>query len=478
MANKIIVKSFLWTALESYSSQGIAFVVSIFMARILAPADYGIIGIIGVFLALSDIFIDSGFSNALINKQNCTKTDYSTVFYTNIVISMALFAILYFCAPLIASFYKNPVLVWTTRAMALTFVISSFGAVSMTILTKELRFKAKAIITFVVSCVSGFIGIYLAYSGWGVWALVWQSVISCAIRVVVSVIYVRWKPILKFSRHSFVELFRFGSNLLGSNIIYTLYNNIYSLVIGKVFNPTQLGYFSRAEGYAKLIPINVSGVLAKILFPILSKAQNNEEEMIRLYHKFILITSAILFPGCLFIVGLAAPLVSLLITDKWMPIVPLLQILSFSGIFEHFTSINSNFILAKGKSNLFLQMHLRTKIIGILILLVSVIFNLTVVAWGKVLYSLVCVLVSYYYFCKIFAVKLNKDLSNLLKIFILSGGIAIADIMIFNQISYTWLSLVGVLMVSCIVYTLGLHFLCPHVLEMLKQVYKSKNINK
>mgnify|MGYP000820366914 FL=1 len=154
MANKIIVKSFLWTALESYSSQGIAFIVSIFMARVLAPADYGIIGIIGVFLALSDIFIDSGFSNALINKQNCTKADFSTVFYTNIVISLVFFAILFFCAPLIASFYKNPVLLWTTRAMALTFVISSFGAVSMTILTKELRFKAKAMITFIVSCLS------------------------------------------------------------------------------------------------------------------------------------------------------------------------------------------------------------------------------------------------------------------------------------------------------------------------------------
>ena len=477
MANKIIVKSFLWTALESYSSQGIAFIVSIFMARILTPADYGIIGIIGVFLALSDIFIDSGFSNALINKQNCTKADFSTVFYTNIVISLVFFAILFFCAPLIASFYKNPVLVWTTRAMALTFVISSFGAVSMTILTTELRFKAKAIIAFIVSCISGFIGIYLAYNGWGVWALVWQAVISCAIRVVVSVVYVRWKPILKFSRSSFVELFKFGSNLLGSNIIYTLYNNIYSLVIGKVFNPTQLGYFSRAEGYAKLIPINVSGVLAKILFPILSKTQNDDEEMMRLYHRFILVTSAILFPGCLFVAGLAAPLVSLLITDKWMPIVPLLQILSFAGVFEHFTSINSNFILAKGKSNLFLHMHLITKIVGILLLLVSVIFNLTVVAWGKVLYSLVCLLVSYYYLRKIIAMKLNNDFGNILKIFILSGGIAIGDIMIFNQIYYTWLSLLCVLMVNCIVYLLGLYYLCPHVVAMLKQLYKSKDAN-
>lgn len=470
MANKIIVKSFLWTALESYSSQGIAFIVSIFMARVLAPADYGIIGIIGVFLALSDIFIDSGFSNALINKQNCTKADFSTVFYTNIVISLVFFAILFFCAPLIASFYKNPVLVWTTRAMALTFVISSFGAVSMTILTKELRFKAKAIITVIVSCISGFIGICLAYNGWGVWALVWQAVISCAIRVVASVVYVRWKPILKFSRISFVELFKFGSNLLGSNILFTLYNNAYSLVIGKVFNATELGYFSRADGYAKLIPNNVGGVLGKILFPILSKMQDDDDNMEKLRHKFVIVVSAIIFPASLIIAGLAAPIVYLFITEKWMPIVPILQILCYAGILEHICTINNNFVLAKGKSNYFLRMQAYTKPIGIVILVLTMFFNLEIVALGKIVYGIICVITSYVFVNRVIIISIWSDIKELLKLLLMSFVISVASMIFFKHVSYSWSALGFAFVICCSLYVIGLYIIAPNILQQVKSL--------
>lgn len=202
MEKRQIAKSFFWTALETYSTQGIAFIVSIFMARMLSPGDYGILGIIGVFIALSDTFIDSGFTNALINKKECTNADYSTVFYFNIGISILFFCILFFLAPIIAQIYENETLVWTTRAMALTFIISSFGAVPMTILTKELRFKSKAIITFSVSIFSGIIGLVLAYSGFGVWALIWQSVLSVLFRVLIYIVYTKWHPVRVFSRES------------------------------------------------------------------------------------------------------------------------------------------------------------------------------------------------------------------------------------------------------------------------------------
>lgn len=469
MANKIIVKSFLWTALESYSSQGIAFIVSIFMARILTPADYGIIGIIGVFLALSDIFIDSGFSNALINKQNCTKADFSTVFYTNIVISLVFFAILFFCAPLIASFYKNPVLVWTTRAMALTFVISSFGAVSMTILTKELRFKAKAIIAFIVSCISGFIGIYLAYNGWGVWALVWQAVISCAARTIISIIYAKWKPALIFNKESFKGLFKFGSNLLGSNILFTLYNNIYTLVIGKVFNPKELGYFSRAEGYSKLIPNNIGGIFGKILFPILTRHQNNDKILIKLHTQISVSSSFYIFPACTMLAGVASPIVYLLISEKWMPIVALLQILSFSGMVDHFATINSNFILAKGSSKLFLQNHLITKPIGILILIISVLCNLEIVAIGKVLYTVVCVYVSFRALKKVLAINMYNFIRPIIKLFVISlliGGIALVEA---ENISYTWLGTLFIISSNLAIYIVLTKLFCKDIAIKLKK---------
>lgn len=415
MEKRQIAKSFFWTALETYSTQGIAFIVSIFMARMLSPGDYGILGIIGVFIALSDTFIDSGFTNALINKKECTNADYSTVFYFNIGISILFFCILFFLAPIIAQIYENETLVWTTRAMALTFIISSFGAVPMTILTKELRFKSKAIITFSVSIFSGIIGLVLAYSGFGVWALIWQSVLSVLFRVLIYIVYTKWHPVRVFSRESFKNLFEFGSKLLCSNIIYTLYNNIYNLVIGKVFNATQLGYFTRADGYSKLIPSNISGILGKILFPILSKIKDNDEELKTLHHEFILITSFFIFPGCMFLAGLSRPLVFLLITEKWMPIVPLLQILCISGIFEHFSTINGNFILSKGVSGLFMRMQIITKPIGIIILAITIFTSLEIVAWGKVLYSIVCFFVGYFYLRKILAISLKSSIMEILK---------------------------------------------------------------
>lgn len=472
----VVVKSFAWTAVETYATQGIAFIVSIFMARILMPSDYGIIGIIGVFLALSDIFIDAGFTNALINKKDCSKADYSTVFIINIAVSILFFALLFFASPFIARFYNNPQLLWTTRVMALTFVISSFGAVSMTILVKELRFRAKAVITLIVSVISGCIGIFLAYRGWGVWALVWQSVLSCLVRVLITIIYVRWRPSWRFNKTSFKELFKFGSNLLGSNIIFTLYNNIYALVIGKVFNTTDLGYFSRADGYSKLIPTNVSGVLGKILFPILSKIKDNDKELIELHHKFIVVTSVVLFPSCLFLAGLSAPIVFLLITSKWMPIVPLLQILCIAGIFEHFTSINGNFIIAKGKANFFLRMHIFTKPPGLIILAVTVLFNLQVVAWGKVLYSIICLLANYYYLKKTINIRIVRDLIPLGKLLIIAGLLSAGSMELFRHIAYSWLNLFWVLILMVIIYIAGIYFFCSSTFNEVRHMLFSRKL--
>lgn len=442
------------------------------MARILSPSDYGILGIIAIFIALSDTFIDSGFTNALINKKNCTNKDYSTVFYFNIIISIVFLGILFVAAPFIAEFYKNPVLIWTTRAMALSFVISSVGAVPMTIMTKELQFKPKAVISVIVSVCSGAIGIYLAYNGFGVWALVWQTVLSVLIRVIIYVIYVRWIPLFSFSKQSFKELFGFGSKLLGSNIIYTLFNNIYNLVIGKAFNTTQLGYFTRADGYAKLIPSNISGVLGKFLFPILSKEKDNEAELILLHTKFIIVTSYFIFPGCLFLAGFASPLIYLMISEKWMPIVPILQILCFAGIFEHFSTINSNFMLARGNSTYYMKIHIVTKPIGIIILALSIIGNMQIVALGKILYSMTCFFTGYYYLKKVLDVRFSNSIGEIVKLFIISLLIGTGAILIFKIVEYTWMNLIVWGVAAVVVYLVFTLLFCKHVTKMVYQALR------
>lgn len=397
MDNKIVANGVIWNAVGKYSSQGISFLVSIVMARLLTPQDYGILGIIAVFIAISDTFIDAGFSNALIKKANCSAKDLSTVFYCNVSISILVFLILFICAPYIANFYKIPILVQTTRVMALSFIINSFGAVSRTLLVKELNFKATNIITLIGSITSGIIGILLAIANFGVWALVFQTVLTSLIITIINIIYAKWIPLFTFSKNSFHELFGFGSKLLASNVAFQIHNNLYNLVIGKAFNSTQLGYFSRAAGYAHLIPGNIYGLFQGILFPVLSKIQDNDDELLEFCYKAIKITSFIIFPCIFFLVGAAKPLIILMITDKWLPVVPLLQILCLGYLFDYLPSIWSNFYLAKGRSDFFLRMQMISKPVSLILLVITAFISMEAVAWSKVISMFVCVATSAYY---------------------------------------------------------------------------------
>jgi len=463
MNNRNVLDGFFWSALETYSTQGIAFIVGIIMARVLTPEDYGVLGIIGVFLILSETFIDSGFTNALINKDNCTSRDYNTVFIFNIIISIVLFIVLYISAPIIATFYNNQILIWTTRAMALSFVISSFGSVHMTIVTKNLNFKVKAIISLVVSISSGAIGISLAYSGWGVWSLIWQAILSVLIKVCIYICYVKWRPAMLFSKESFKELFGFGSKLLGSNLLFSLYNNLYSLVIGKVFSATELGYFTRADGYSKLIPNNISGILGKMLFPVLSKSKENDSDLCILHNKITMTSTFFIFPGCLFLAGLSSPLIFLLISQKWMPIVPILQILCIGGLFEHFCTINSNFILAKGRSEIFLKNHLVTKPVGIIIIVISVLGNIEIIAWGKVLYTLICAIVSTNALLKVINIDLKSYFGDTTKILLISIVISILLNTIFTYVNYSWINLITFLASAILLYIILTLIFCQQI---------------
>lgn len=476
MDKKILVNSFFWNALGKYSSQIIAFIVSVVMARILMPSDYGVMGIIAVFIAISDIFIDCGFANALINKKQCTQSDYSTVFFCNILISIGIFILLYISAPYIADFYKMEILVPTIRVMGLSFIITSIGAVSRTILIKNLKFKESAIITIISAICSGCIGICLALYGYGVWALIFQSLLTNIITIILQFINVKWIPSFIFSHKSFHELFSFGGKILGSNIIWQLHSKMYSIVIGKFFTPADLAYFTRAEGYSVLIPGNIGGILQNILFPILSKIKDDDKELLAMDYKLVKQSSIILFPLCLLLAGAAHPIIILMLTEKWEPVVPLLQILCIGVLLDHIPSINSNIFLTKGKSGFFLKMQTITKPISLILLLGTVFVNLEAAAWSKSISMFINVGVSYYYLKKILPVSIHKTFKNLYIPLISSSCLGLGLYYFYNFVPQTWLFLFIGILLYIIVYIFIIYIYDKeNVLSVLHLIRSLKN---
>lgn len=467
LSRKEIKSGMIWNAIELYSSQVMQFAIGVIMARLLMPDDYAIIGMITVFICISNVLISSGFSTALLRKKHCTSVDYSTVFYFNILISLVLYIILWFCSPLIADFYGYPILTPVTRYMGLTFLVGSISSVSETILKRELRFRIIALITLVCSLATGLIAIYFAFTGYGVWALVIQAILASILRTIIVFIAAKWHPILVFSKHTFQELFGFGSKLLGSNIVTQLYQNMYNILIGKFFSAASLAYFTRADGYSRLVPINISGVLQKALFPMLSKIQDNNAELEIFNRKMTSVTSFLIFPASLLLAGVAYPLISIMLTDKWIDTAPILQILCIAVLPDHLYCINNDFILIGGRSDYIMKEQIYTKIISVIILIVSLPFGIMWVAVGRGLGAMITWLFSVYYLKKCLKINFLSILSTIGPMFISSLILGSVVAWSFTLLSYTIVNVFVVVSLFCGVYLLTAKILFPQSLMAL-----------
>jgi len=388
------VSGVMWSAIERFSLQGVQFVMQLVMARLLLPSDYGMIAMLTIFLQIAQAFIDSGFTNALIQKKDRTEVDYSTVFYFNIIIALLFYCILFVSAPLIAKFYNMPDLILVMRVMALSLIILSFSAVHKTKLTIEINFKIQSKITLIAAGISGIIGVGIAYLGYGVWALVYQSILNAMLTTILFNCFYRWKPLKTFSMKSFKRLFSFGSKLLVSGLIHTVYYNLYGIVIGKRFSAAELGYYTRAEQFAILPSYNLSAIITRVTFPILSSIQDDNERLASTYSR---LSSYLIFPLMVGLASLANPLVDLFLTEKWNGTVALLQILCFDWMFDHLSGINLNLLYVKGRSDLALRLEIIKKIIAITILLASIPLGIIGMCLGRVLYSLIATYANTYY---------------------------------------------------------------------------------
>jgi len=410
------VSGFFWSSIERFSVQGIQFVVQLIMARILLPGEYGLIGIAAIFLTISRTFIDSGFSNALIRKQNRTEVDFSTVFYFNIIVGLFFYFLLFFTSPYIARFFDALVLESLIKVLALNIIINSLIVVQRAKLTVNIDFKTQTKASLLAVIVSGIIGIGMAYKGFGVWALAVQSIIGAAIVMVILWTYSRWRPQKVFSMSSFKEMFSFGSKLLISSLIDSIYTNMYTFVIGKKFSTTDLGYYTRADGFAQFPSSNLTSVLQRVTFPVLSSIQSDDEIMKDTYRRFLRLSAFVVFPLMIGLLAVADPLIRLLLTDKWANVILLLQILCLSQMWYPIHSINTNLLQVKGRSDLFLRIEIIKKVIGVAILCVTLPIGVAAMCWGMVASSLIALFINTYYTGKMIQVGYLTQMKDLLPI--------------------------------------------------------------
>ena len=420
------VKGVAWSFVGSYANKFIQFVISLILARLLTPSDYGLIGMLGFFMGLASTIIDSGFSNALIQHKDRSNKDFCTVFYINFGLSLLMYGILAISAPWIADFYNQPQLTPIIRIYSLTLVIGALAAINSVQLTIELKFKLSTLVSTASALISGCVGLLFAFLGFGVWALVFQQIAAAVIRVLLLFYYVRWIPSLIFSVSSFKRLFGYGSKLLASGLLHTAYSNMYPLIIGKQFSAADLGYVSRGQGFNEMAAGTINSVLSSVAFPVLSKVQDDDERLLALYEKYIKMSAFAICPIILFLCGIAKPLVLFLLTDKWAPCIPLLQILS-------------NLLYVKGRSDLFLRLEIIKKTIAVIILLISVfIGNLTIFCVGMTVYSCMALYVNTYYTRKIlnfgFVKQMRQIAPYLLYGFLIMGEALIISYAIPNSL--------------------------------------------
>ena len=459
------IQGIKWSAFEKFAVQGIQFVLGIILARLLTPADYGIIGMHGVFLAVSQTFIDSGFSSALIKKLERTEDDYCTVFYFNILIAIVCYGILFLTAPWIADFFNTPILSAIVRVQSISLIINSLMAVQVTKLTIDIDFKALSNRSILSTTLSGVVGIILAYLGWGVWALVVQSILASVINLIFIWIYCKWKPTRPFSRKSFDELFSYGSKLLASGLINTLYSNLTTLIIGKKFTPADLGEYNRGTSIPALPVNNINGALQRVLFPILTRFQNDEEQLIAYYRKYIGIVSMGLFFICCLIAAIGRPLVLFLLTDKWESCIIYLQIFAFAIMFDHLSIINHTLLLAVGRSDLFLKLELIKKPVYIAILFAAIPFGVLGICISKIISAQAAVIMNTYYTGKLFKFGYFAQLKDFSPYFIYSI-IACLPAYLFTLLSLPYIFSIIFGCVSAPVIYWGLLRKDPYMIEI------------
>lgn len=447
-----IVSSIFWKFLERGGTQAIQFIVQIILARLLFPEEYGLIALVAVFISVANIFVQSGFSTALVQKKESDEVDFSSVFYLNLLVAILLYTVLFLISPFLASFFREPQLTPVLRILSLTIMIGAINSIQNAYITKHMIFKKLFFSSLGAIIVSGVVGISTAYMGWGVWALVSQQMVNQIVVTIILWFTVKWRPKLFFSIERLKYLFSYGWKLLVSSLLDSVANTLSTLVIGKTYDSDMLGFYNRGQQFTALISTNVNGSIQAVLFPALASHQENRPRVKSMMRRAITGSSFIMFPLMIGLAVIAEPLIVILLTDKWLPVVPFLQISCAAEALIPIHSTNLQAINALGRSDIFLKLEIVKTVIGLVVLGICIPFGIYAMAWGFFLGSVIVLFINVYPNKKLLNYSFLeqwKDMAPSLVISLLMGAI-IYPLSLLNIAK--WQLLIGQIITGAVVY--------------------------
>ncbi len=445
-----------WSFADNIFNQGITFLVGLVLARLLTPEEYGLIGIITIFIAVFNSIVDSGFSNALIRKNNAEAVDYNTVFITNMVLSIVLFFVMFFSAPAIAKFFNQPQLIPLTKVMASIVVINAFAIIPRTLFVRRVDFKTQTKISLIASVTSGVIGIAMALDGYGVWSLVCQQISRQFLNSVFLWIWAKWYPKFQFSIQSFKELFGFGWKLLVSGLIDTVWKEIYQVVIGKCYSAETLGQYTRAQQFGSIFSSNLTTVVQRVSYPVLSEIQDDKMRLKYAYKKVIKVTMLVTFCCMLGLAAVAKPMILVLIGEQWLPAVPFLQIICLNMMLYPLHAINLNMLQVQGRSDLFLKLEIIKKAIAVIPLVFGIFVGIYWMLWGSVITGFIAYYLNAYYSGKFLDYSIWEQIKDIFPSFVVAAVMAL----IVWCLTFINLSSIVLLMIQLIVGGIIVIILC------------------
>lgn len=470
-----IISSLIWKFLERLGTQGVQFIVSIILARLLLPSDYGVVTMILVFIAIANVFVQNGFGTSLIQKKGADDLDFSSVFYISLAIATVFYIILFIASPYIAKFYNMPEITKILRVISVTLFFGAINSVQNAKISKDMKFKKLFFSSLGAIIVSGTVGITLAYFGYGPWALVWQQLSNAIATTIILWFTSGWKPKLIFSLDRIKGLFSYGWKILCSSLIDTIYQNIYNLVIGKFYTSETLGNYNKGEQFPKIIAVNVDGAISSVMLPAYSKEQDKKDKVKKMVRRSIVTSALVLFPMMFGLAAVAEVIVKILLTDKWLGCVPYMQLLCIVYLLYPINTANLQAIKAMGKSDYYLKLEIIKKVLGIIALVLTLPYGVLVMAIGQIIVAIISTFINAYPNQKLLDYKYIEQIKDILPnlIIALIMFISVYSIKYLN-INNNYLMLFTQVSVGIIMYV-GLVCICKlESYEYLKKMLKNK----